>query len=166
MFKSIMLAGTVTLSAMAVAPAAEAKTNVTIHFGVPFHGYQVEPDWEYYDGYGWYDADRYGDFDRYRHRTSNFQVFFGVPFYAYRVGPDWRYYDGYGWYDYRRHGNIRERIGNKLSCSQARRLVDRSGYNKVQVRECEGRTYTFTALRKGKRVTVFVNSRTGDIWRG
>ena len=166
MFKSIMLAAGVALSAMVLVPAAEAKTNFNIHLGIPFYGYQVEPDWDYYDGYGWYDADRYGDFDRHRGDRADFQLHFGIPFYSYRVGPDWRFYDGYGWYDYRRHGDFRGRVNNKLTCNQARRLVDRSGYNRVQVRECEGRTYTFRAVRNGKRVTVYVNSRTGNIWRG
>lgn len=165
MWKSLILAGTVAVGAMALAPAAEAKTNFSVHLGVPFYGYQVAPDWEYYDGYGWYDPGRYGRFDRHRHQNSDVRVYFGVPFYAQRMGPDWRYYDGYGWYDYRRHGDFRGRIGNRLTCGQALRLVDRAGYNRVQARECEGRTYTFTARRNGRTVAVYVNSRTGDIWR-
>jgi hypothetical protein len=121
MFKSMMLAGSVALGAMALAPAAEAKTNVHIHFGVPF--------------------------------------------YTQQVGPGWRYYSGYGWYDYGRWGDIRQRH-HRLSCGDARRLVDRSGYDRVRTVECNGRTFTFKAEnRKGKRVTVYVNSRTGAIWR-
>jgi len=169
MFKSMMLAGLVALGAVAIAPAAEARTDFNVYFGVPFYGHQVEPDWEYYDGYGWYDADRYGDFDRYRRRHDNsadFNVHFGVPFYSYRVAPGWRYYDGYGWYDYGRWGDVRRHRGDRLSCDAARRLVDRSGYDRVRTVECNGRTYTFKALnRKGNRVTVYVNSRTGSIWR-
>jgi hypothetical protein len=121
MFKSLLVAGSITLSAFATAPDAEAR--------------------------------------------SNFTIYFGVPFYSYQVGPGWRYYDGYGWYDYRRYGEFRGNR-NRLSCRQARRLVDRR-YNNVRVRECNGRTYTFRAVtRNGKRVTVYVNSRTGAIWRG
>ncbi len=100
------------------------------------------------------------------HSNSGFSIYFGIPFYSYRVGPEWRYYDGYGWYDYRRHGDFRGRVNNRLTCNQARRLVDRSGYNRVQVRECNGRTYTFRAVRNGKQFTVYVNSRTGGVWRG
>ena len=101
-----------------------------------------------------------------RHRNDHnvgFSIYFGIPFYSYRVGPGWRYYDGYGWYDYRRYGTFRH---NRLSCREARRLVDRQ-YNRVRVRECNGRTYTFRAeTRRGARVTVYVNSRTGAMWRG
>ena len=169
MFKSMMLAGGVALSAMALAPAAEAKTNFSVYFGVPFYAQQVEPDWAYHSGYGWYDADRYGDFDRIRHRhrdmRSGFVIHFGVPFYSHRVGPGWRYYDGYGWYDYGRWGDVRHRH-QRLSCGEARRLVDRSGYDRVRTVECNGRTYTFKAEnRKGRRITVYVNARTGAIWR-
>lgn len=169
MFKSMMLAGMVALGVVAIAPAAEARTDFNVYLGVPFYGYQVEPDWEYYDGYGWYDAGRYGDFDRYRHRHDNsadFEMHFGVPFYSYRVEPGWRYYEGYGWYDYGRWGDVRRHSGERLSCDAARRLVDRSGYDRVRTVECNGRTYTFRALkRNGNRVTVYVNSRTGEIWR-
>jgi hypothetical protein len=98
---------------------------------------------------------------------SDFSIYFGVPFYSYRVGPGWRYYDGYGWYDYGRYGDFRRHHrGGKMSCGEARRLVDRSGFDRVRVVECNGRTYTFRALnRRGNNVTVYVNSRTGAIWR-
>jgi hypothetical protein len=53
-----------------------------------------------------------------------------------------------------------------MSCSQARRRVDRNGYNNVEARDCSGRTYSFRATnRKGKRVNVYVDAYTGDIWR-
>jgi hypothetical protein len=98
---------------------------------------------------------------------SGASIYFGVPFYTYRVGPGWRYYDGYGWYDYRRHGDFRRHFRNRLTCNQARRLVDRSGYDDVRVRECNGPIYTFRAEnRRGRTVTVHVNSRTAAIWRG
>lgn len=97
------------------------------------------------------------------HSRSGFSIHFGVPFYSYRVGPGWRYYDGYGWYDYGRYGEFRR---NRLSCGEARRIVDRR-YDRVRVRECNGRTYTFSAeTRRGNRVIVYVNSRTGAMWRG
>jgi hypothetical protein len=49
-------------------PSAQADTDVDIHFGVPFYTHQVGPRYRYYDGYGWYDANRYprfrgGDYD-------------------------------------------------------------------------------------------------------
>ena len=123
MFKSLMIAGSIALSAFAMTTGAEAKTRVGIYFGVPFYDYQV--------------------------------------------GPGWRYYDGYGWYDYGRYGTFHHRRVDRMSCGEARRLVDRSGYDRVRAVECSGRTYTFRALnRKGRLVTVYVNARTGGIWRG
>lgn len=127
MLKSLLVAGSVALSAFALAPAAEAHSRT----------------------------------------NAGFSLYFGVPFYSYRVGPGWRYYDGYGWYDYGRYGDFRRHHrGNRLTCNEARRLVDRSGFDRVRVVECAGRTYTFRAVnRKGNRVTVYVNSRSGAIWR-
>lgn len=95
-------------------------------------------------------------------------IYFGVPFYDYQVGPGWRYDDAYGWYDYGRYGEFRRRYPvNRMSCREARRLVDRSGYDRVRTIECGGRTYTFSAVnRHGRLVTVYVNSRTGALWRG
>lgn len=125
MFKSFLVAGSMAISVLALSPAAEAETRTrfNLYLGVPFYGYQVEPDWRYYEGYGWYDYERYGDFRRYPRA--------------------------------------------QMSCSEARRLVDRSGYDRVRTVECAGRTYTFRALtRRGNIVTVYVNSRTGALWRG
>jgi len=94
---------------------------------------------------------------------ADVRIFLGVPFHPYQVGPGWRYYDGYGWYDYGRYGHFRP---NRMSCSQARRRVDRNGYNNVEARDCSGRTYSVRATnRKGKRVNVYVDAYTGDIWR-
>jgi hypothetical protein len=99
------------------------------------------------------------------HSRTGFSIHFGVPFYGYRVGPGWRYYDGYGWYDYGRYGHFQP-YRNRLTCSQARRLVNRR-YDDVRVRECNGRVYTFRAeTRRGNRIIVYVNSRTGAMWRG
>ena len=91
---------------------------------------------------------------------TNVQIYFGMPHYGYQVGPDYRYRDGYGWY--RPSGYYRGR----LSCGEARRIVRNSGFRNVATIECNGRTYTFEATRRGRDVTVFVNSRTGAIWRG
>lgn len=102
---------------------------------------------------------------------ADVRIYFGVPFHPYKIGPGWRYHDGYGWYDYGRYGAFRPvyrdpYYARRLSCNQARRLVDRSGYDNVKARDCSGRTYSFRATnRKGKRVIVYVNSQTGRIWR-
>ena len=54
----------------------------------------------------------------------------------------------------------------RLSCGEARRIVRNNGYRNVDTIECNGRTYTFEATRRGRDVTVYVNSRNGRIWRG
>ena len=123
MFKSLMIASSIALSALAMTSGAEAKTRVGIYFGVPFYDYQV--------------------------------------------GPGWRYYNGYGWYDYGRYGTFNNRNRGWISCGEARRMVDRSGYDRVRTVECSGRTYTFRALNnRGRPVTVYVNARNGNMWRG
>jgi hypothetical protein len=95
---------------------------------------------------------------------ADVRVYFGVPFHPYRVAPGWRYYDGYGWYDYGRYGDFRPY--DKLTCRQAIRRLDRRGYDDIDVRDCAGRNYSFRATTpKGKRVTVYVNAYTGEMWR-
>ena len=91
---------------------------------------------------------------------SNLKIFFGLQHYGYQVGPDYRYRNGYGWY--RPVGINRGR----LSCGEARRVVRNKGFRNVDTIECNGRTYTFEATRRGRDLTVYVNSRTGAVWRG
>ena len=94
---------------------------------------------------------------------TNVQIYFGMPHYGYQVGPDYRYRQGYGWYQDSGYYNYNR---GRLSCGEARRVVRNSGYRNVSTIECQGRTYTFEATRRGRDVTVFVNSRNGRIWRG
>lgn len=68
------------------------------------------------------------------------------------IGHD--YDNGYG------YGN------GRLSCGEARARVRSSGFRNVSTIECNGRTYTFEATRRGRDVTIYVNSRTGAVWRG
>ena len=77
-----------------------------------------------------------------------FGVGIGQPYYGYPV---------YGDYYRPRH---------RLSCWQARQLVRNAGFYHVRTIECAGRVYTFVAFRRGKLVTISVNSRTGTVWRG
>ena len=86
-------------------------------------------------------------------------IYLGEPYYDQRMGPDYRYYDGRGWYRYNNHRA-------NISCGQAKQIVRDRGFRRVSTRECEGRTYTFVAMRNGHRILVFVNSRTGAVWRG
>ena len=53
----------------------------------------------------------------------------------------------------------------RMSCGEARARVRHSGFRNVATIECNGRTYTFEATRRGRDVTVFVNSSTGAVWR-
>ena len=55
---------------------------------------------------------------------------------------------------------------DRLSCGEARARVRHSGFRNVSTIECNGRTYTFEATRRGRDVTVYVNSLTGAVWRG
>ena len=89
----------------------------------------------------------------------NFKIYLGERYYDHRVGPDYQYYEGRGWY---RHNNQRFRI----SCGQAQRIVRNKGFRNVSTRECQGSTYTFSAKRNGNRFLVYVNARTGAVWRG
>lgn len=90
---------------------------------------------------------------------TSVKLYFGVPHYDYRVGPDYRYRDGWGWYQ--PSGIYRGR----LSCGEAKWRVRNRGFRNVSTIECRGRTYTFEATRRGRDVTVYVDSRTGDVWR-
>ena len=122
-----------------MATASQAKTNVHIYFGVPHYSYQVSPGYRYHDGYGWYDSGAYSD-----------EAIYDAP--GFYEGPRYRMRDrGYG---------------NRISCSQARGIVRSSGFRNVSAVECNGRTYTFRAMRRGNLITVYVNSRTGAVWRG
>jgi len=89
---------------------------------------------------------------------TSVQIFLGVPHYNYQVGPDYRFRTGHGWY--------RSMNRNRLTCNEARREVRDSGYRRVRTIECRGATYTFRAIRRGNPVVVYVNSRTGSVWRG
>ena len=94
--------------------------------------------------------------------AAKVKIYFGgLPYYGYQLGPDYRYRDGYGWYRPVGYSNR-----GRLSCGEARARVRNSGFRNVATIECQGRTYTFEATRRGRDVTVFVDSRTGRISRG
>ena len=87
----------------------------------------------------------------------DFRIYLGVPHYTYQVAPDYRYRKAYGWY---------RPSWNRFSCNEAARIVRNNGYRNIAVRECSGRTYTFSATKSGRRMQVFVNSHSGVVWRG
>ncbi len=91
---------------------------------------------------------------------TSVNIYLGIPHYGYQVGPDYVYRKGHGWYRPGRPNKYR------MSCSRARDLVRDRGYRNVQARNCSGQTYTFRATRNGRGFLVYVNSRTGAVWRG
>lgn len=93
----------------------------------------------------------------------HFNIYLGVPYYDYQVGPDYMYNDNYGWY---RPSHRMPGFYGRLSCNEAGRLVRQRGFHNVMARECDGRTYTFFAMRHNHRVLIYVDARTGDVWRG
>lgn len=93
-----------------------------------------------------------------------FHFYFGDPHYNYRPGLGYFFRPGYGWYQPRYH-MYHGWNGRKMSCSQAARFVERRGYDVVARRDCAGSVYSFRAVHRGHRVNVFINARTGNIWR-
>ncbi len=90
---------------------------------------------------------------------TNVKIYLGMPHYGYQVGPDYVYGKSYGWYRPGRHLN-------RLSCGEARRIVGNRGYHNVVARNCSGGTYVFRAVRNHRIAIVYVNARTGAVWRG
>jgi hypothetical protein len=90
----------------------------------------------------------------------------GIPYYDYQMGPDYRYYQGRGWYRHQSGNQFLYGNRGRISCGEAKRIVRDKGFRNVVTRECEGRTYTFTARRNGNRILLFVNSKNGNVWRG
>lgn len=90
---------------------------------------------------------------------TNVKIYLGLPHYGYQVGPDYRYRNGYGWY-------LPSGIHGRLSCGEAKARVRDHGFRNVSTIECDGRTYTFRARRGDHRIIVYVNSRSGSVWRG
>jgi hypothetical protein len=82
--------------------------------------------------------------------------FFPSPGYGYGFD-DYGYQDsdyGLGYYpDHRPH---------RISCGQGRRIVDRSGFRRVNPIDCELPGYRYTAWKRGQKFMVRVNGR-GDI---
>lgn len=89
----------------------------------------------------------------------NIDVYLGVPHYRHRPGPEYRFRRGHGWYLPPSHNRYR------FSCGQARWQVRERGYHNITTIECNGPVYTFRATRNGNRVKLFVNARSGAVWR-
>jgi hypothetical protein len=52
---------------------------------------------------------------------------------------------------------------NRLSCSEARTRIVKRGFSKVTTKDCQGKSFSFTALRKGQRYFVKINAYTGRL---
>lgn len=91
---------------------------------------------------------------------------FGTPYYGHSAYP---YYPYYGDVYYRDRfyddDDYVYRPRGKMSCWQAKQLVRDRGFRRVRTVECNGRIYTFEAIRRGKVVVISVNARTGAVWR-
>jgi hypothetical protein len=89
---------------------------------------------------------------------ADVDVSIGIGFYpdpGYGHGfDDYGYHDsGYGW------GYYPEHRPHRISCGQGRRIVDRSGFNRVRPLDCELPGYRYSAWKHGKKYVVRVNGR-------
>jgi hypothetical protein len=74
--------------------------------------------------------------------------------YGYGGGYGHGYGDGYG-HAYRPHRDV-------ISCNRGRKIVDRSGFNRVRAVDCDLPGYRYTAWKNGRQFMVRMNGR-GDI---
>ena len=93
-----------------------------------------------------------------------FNIYFGTPYYDSQIEPGYLFNRNYGWYD-PDYDDRYDHRSYRISCNEARRLVRQNGYRNVVARDCEGRSYAFSATRNQRRVVINVNSRTGALWR-
>ncbi|NMD07641.1 MAG: hypothetical protein GYA66_06660 [Phyllobacteriaceae bacterium] len=52
-------------------------------------------------------------------------------------------------------------LSYRIDCREARSMVRERGYRKVITRDCDGKTYSFSASKNGQRFLVKVNAHTG-----
>ena len=72
---------------------------------------------------------------------------------------DGRYYDDPPPYYYERR---RYRDAN-ISCGEARQILRDRGYRRISSRDCGGRTYVFTAVKRGNLYRIEIRSRNGAV---
>jgi hypothetical protein len=93
-------------------------------------------------------------------------IYFGVPFYDAPIQDGYLYEPDYGWYApeyrpaWRRHHSV-----SRVSCGQAARELRNSGFRGVRAIECQGRTYTFSARKGNRSLTLSYDARTGNYYR-
>jgi hypothetical protein len=121
--------------------SVEAKTRFHIWFGTP--GF-YDPGFSYWD-YPYY-HDHYSFYNPYYYHDD----------YYYDYRPIYR---RYFYRPYYRHGR------SYISCSNGRRLVDRSGYNSVRAIDCSPRHYHFRARKNGVWFNIQLDSWSGHMKR-
>jgi hypothetical protein len=52
---------------------------------------------------------------------------------------------------------------HRLSCGEAKSRVRARGFNKIVTKDCSGKSYSFSAIKKGNRYLVKVNAHTGRV---
>jgi hypothetical protein len=52
---------------------------------------------------------------------------------------------------------------NRISCRRGERIVENSGWRRVEPRNCSGRNYSYTGRRDGDRWIIIVDSRRARI---
>ncbi len=101
----------------------------------------------------------------------HFGINIGHPYYSYcddsllfsRCDPF-----GHGFYrPYYRHRNFHPPVHyvHKLSCGEARWSLRKLGYRSLKARDCVGRIYSFTGIRKGRLYNLRLNAVTGGLSR-
>lgn len=131
------LAASLIAATLAFSPgAADAKTKVHINIGGwPSHCNAYRADGYCGPGYGYYNDGRYYD------------------------DPVWLYDDQPRYDDDRRHS----RRDANISCGEAREMLRDRGYRRINSRDCGGRTYVFTAVKRGNLYRIEVRSRNGAV---
>lgn len=81
-------------------------------------------------------------------------------------GPGYGYYYGGRFYDdpppyyYDRRRQYRDA---NVSCGEAREMLRDRGYRRISSRDCGGRTYVFTAVKRGNLYRIEVRARNGAV---
>ena len=70
--------------------------------------------------------------------------------------PCYGFGDPFGWRE--------EELGFRVSCAEARKIVQDRGYQKVRAAKCGARQHQLTGWRNGKKYLIKVNGYNGDIW--
>lgn len=76
--------------------------------------------------------------------------------------PGWGYYDDGRYYD-DRYDRRRRNYDAYVSCGEAKQLLRERGYRRINSRDCRGRTYVFTATKRGNLYRIEMRSSNGAV---